>query len=142
MTAINTKNWRGTYVARLTTNDRGTLDREWAEVTQRASKGSPVRVYGDLEAGWYEVREGYRTYHGELTPKVYYRVTELTVEKVTFEHMASGIDGPTPGELGEYGTDYCACGEDVSTFDADGFPRCDNHTVPTGADVAGLAVPA
>ena len=142
MTAIITKNWRGTYVAKLTTNDRGTLDREWAEITQRATKGSPCRVYGDLPAGWYEVREGYRTYQGKQTPKDYYRVTELTVEKVTFEHMASGIDGPTPGEYGEYGTDYCACGADVSTFDADGFPRCDNHTVPTGAEVDGLAVTA
>ena len=137
---INTKNWRGTYVARCTINDRGTLDREWATVTDKPKKGSPMRGHGDLEAGWYETREGYRTHKGELTPKKYYRVDGLTARVIDFETFARAINGPLPGEDGEHGTDRCECGADVATFDPDGFPKCVDHSASVEA-VAGLEVP-
>ncbi len=134
-TTITRKNWRGTYVARCELNDRGTIDREWAEISKVVkAKGGSIRYYSDLPAGWYETREGYKSYKAAATVKDYYRVTDLAVESITFEHFASALGGPVPGANGEYGTDYCACGAVVDTFDADGFPRCENHTVPVESD--------
>ena len=142
MTAtIVTKNWRGTYVARCTINDRGTLDREWATITDKPRKGSPMRGYGDLEVGWYETREGYRTHKGELTPKTYYRVDGLTARVIDFETFARAIQGPLPGQAGEHGDTQCRCGAEVATYTPDGFPRCEQHSTADDKAAAGLEVP-
>ena len=145
MTATITRNhWRGTYLAQLSLNDRGTLDRDWQEVS-KVVKGTAgtvaVRYYSDLHTGWYESREGYRMYQGQPTPKVYHRVDALTVTVIDFETLVAALSGPLPGSDGEWGTDRCKCGREVDTFDCDGFPRCQAHTVIKElAD--SLAVPA
>jgi hypothetical protein len=142
MTTITTKHWRGTYVAQLSLNDRGTFDREWQEVSKVVKgTGESIRYYEDLHAGWYETREGYRMHKGNPTPKVYYRVDELTVTQIDFEDLASAISGPIPGMDGEWGTATCQCSLDVHSFDVDGFPRCQAHTVVKDLSDS-LAVPA
>ena len=143
MSTITTRHWRGTYLAQLTLNDRGTFDREWATVTKivKGKAGTPsIRYYSDLAPGWYESREGYRMHKGQPTAKVYHRVAATEVTVIDFETLANAVSGPLPGEDGEWGTDVCKCGLEVATFDADGFPRCEAHTVVK--DLAdSLAVP-
>ena len=138
---ITRKNWRGTYVARLTVNDRGTFDRDWAEISRVAKGNGPsIRYYSDLAPGWYESREGYRMHKGQPTAKQYHRVTDTDVSPIDFETLAAAVAGPLPGRDGEWGSGLYECGEDVSTFDGDGYPKCSAHTVLAG--VSDLPVPA
>ncbi len=143
MTATITRNnWGGTYIARLELNDRGTFDREWGTVSKivKGKSGGSVRYYSDLQPGWYESREGYRIYKGQPTAKTYHRVDALTVTVIDFETLVAALSGPLPGEHGEWGTDTCHCGAEVSEFDSDGYPKCAEHTVSVEA-VEGLPVP-
>lgn len=129
---IITKHWRGTYVARLTEGVRGP-SRDFLSLrdvgkVEKLKTGGSRRVYRILEPGWYEVREGYATYRGQPTPKTVYRVTSTTVERMpdTFD-LLTALQGPNPGEPGEYFGDKCECGEPVETFDRDGWPHCADH---------------
>ncbi len=131
MPTITIKNWRGSYMARLDLNDRGTFDREWGEVSKivKGKPGTPsVRYYNDLEPGWYETREGYRTYKGQDTPKQYHRVDELTATEITLTDVVAAITGPLPGQPGEWATDMCECGEPVASYTIEGYPKCETHT--------------
>ena len=129
MGTITLKHWRGTYLARLTINDRETFDRDWSDVSEilKLKGAASQRRYSGLEPGWYESREGYRMHKGAVTPKQYWRVTETQAEPIDFEALCGAITGPLPGEDGEYGSDKCECGLEVVAYDVDGYPRCKAH---------------
>ena len=129
MPTISTKHWRGTYVARLLEGKRG-VEREWVNdpKIEKLTTGGSRRLYTVTEPGWYEVREGYRTYQGRPNPPTVYRVTRTSVEPVTepFD-VLTALQGPNPGEPGELWSDRCECGEPVHRYDRDGWPTCQKH---------------
>jgi hypothetical protein len=104
-------------------------------------KSRNVKVY-DLPAGWYrhqtvEVGKcsgcGHGPCPGDGTTKVkvstYFAVSEVgqyvPVGPAELEHIATMITGPVPGSDGCWNGARCKCGNEVETYDRDGFPRCD-----------------
>lgn len=139
---IATKHWRGTYVARLSEGVRGpTRDFQDVDKVEKLATGKR-RLYKLQEPGFYEVREGYATYRGQPNPKTLYRVTSSTVEKLpdTFD-ILTALQGPNPGEPGEYFGEQCQCGADVETYDRNGWPQCGDHAAPTPSTPPTLEVP-
>lgn len=130
------KGWKGSYAAILVhnplTNDIGLgADPKWCErkyFKKGATKADVARYrFTVYEPGWYESREGWRTYKGQETPKRYWRVTRTTITEVTRDHVAQAIDGPKPGEPGEWYGETCECGTEVEGYDQDGWPYCNDH---------------
>lgn len=134
--AITLAPWRGTYLApcqwnplsQTVTNTGEFVQLKYEKLPNSSRESGRARKVGIIHTpGWYESREGYRTHNGQTTPKRYWRVTRTTVEEVTLEHVQQAIDGPAPGEPGEWFGDTCECGEPLQGYDEDGWPYCQDH---------------
>ena len=111
------------YVARIVgPHDQYVLDREF-------QKGNPVKAGGgtlkfDLPRGFYEVQ------YGHAGNRRYYRQNGLGMFPLSEGEQAflgKAAAGPVPGDAGSWGGERCDCGEPVTMYDRDGFPKCDAH---------------
>ena len=122
MVTVETKPYRGHWIARLTGEDpKYGLRREFE--TGYYVKTRRVREY-KLRPGWYEIAEGY----GQ--PLRYVAATEVNTEPVP-EIMVGMMDrisaGPDPGQPGAWMGTTCKCGAELTGYDPDGWPHCDAH---------------
>lgn len=131
---IATRNWRGTYVARVSATG-GRIEREWVEYTREKLQTGYRRLYrlGD-EPGYFEVREGHRYYKGEPNPPRYYRYDGRRVALVEGSWSIEALEGPPPGSDGEWFGERCECGAEVLAYTPAGFPFCAEHE-PKGEPV-------
>ena len=126
MVTVETKPYRGHWIARLSGEDpKYGLRREFE--TGYYVKSRRVREY-HLRPGWYEIAEGY----GQ--PRRYVAAGEINTEPVP-ELMVGMMDkisaGPNPGQPGAWMGPQCQCGAEVTAYDEDGWPRCDQHEETT-----------
>ncbi len=115
---------KGGYLARLDGEDpKYGLRRDFISGTYIKTRRAWQVAIG---AGWYEHREYYRG------PCRYLAVTDMTVEELpetAAGYMDKASAGPLPGQPGYWFGPWCHCGQPVESYDADGWPRCNEHTV-------------
>lgn len=109
MVTVETRSYRGHWVARLTDEDpKYGLRREFE--TGNYIKTRRVRVY-QLRPGWYEIAEGFKA------PRRYVAILELNSEPIP-ESMVGMMDkisaGPNPDQPGAWNGPTCHCGAEVT----------------------------